>query len=247
MARRPRPTVIPSRISATSTKSVITSAVKNWPTTSAATRAMVIDSSMVIRRARRFSTASLKIGYPPISVAPRPMTLKAANGSQTRSQTAAAATATNATRTRSARSTAAAGCSIAVSVTGCSFQVGLDHVDQLLRGFRLGRGGVAIGVDYMEADVALDHLGHEAVHCAPRRGDESHGGATLRFLPEGAFHGLDLYAGTPDRVEQLGLVTDEMSHGGALAGVHILYPGWYITTSTLPRSRAGNAESAPVC
>src|SRR6266849_5470426 len=177
MARRPRPTVSPSRISATSTKSVITSAVKNWPTTSAATRAMVIDSYMVIRRARRFSTASLKIGYPPISVAPRPMTLRAATGSQTRSQTAAAAAATNATRTRSARSTAAAGRSIAVSLIGCSLHVGLDHVDQLLPGFRLGGRGVAIGVDHVEADVGLDHLGHEAVHRAPGRGDQSHGGA----------------------------------------------------------------------
>src|SRR5579864_3616723 len=210
MARRPRSTVSPSRISATSTNSVITSAVKNSPMTRAAASAMVIESSIVILRAARFSAASLKIGYPPMSAAARPITLTEGNGSHTRNQTAAAATATRATRARSAASTPGP---VGVSLTRCSFQVGLHHVDQLLGRVRLSGGRVAIGVDQVEADMALHHLGHEAVHRAPCCGDEPHGGAALRFRFEGTLHGLDLAADAADPVEQLGLVADEMSHG----------------------------------
>ena len=50
IALRPRPTVRPSRTSATRTKSVMTRAVKNSPIAAAATMAIVIDSSIVMRR-----------------------------------------------------------------------------------------------------------------------------------------------------------------------------------------------------
>jgi hypothetical protein len=56
---------MPSSTSATSTNSVITRAVKNSPIAAAATIAMLMESSMVIRRATMFSAASLKIGQPP--------------------------------------------------------------------------------------------------------------------------------------------------------------------------------------
>ena len=69
IAFRPRPTVRPSSTSATSTNRVMTSAVKNSPMAAPATMAMVIDSSIVMRRLMMFSTASLKIGQPPISEA----------------------------------------------------------------------------------------------------------------------------------------------------------------------------------
>jgi hypothetical protein len=62
MARRPRPTVNPSSISAARTNAVMTKAVKNSPIASAEARAMVIDSSIVIRRSTMFSNASLKMG-----------------------------------------------------------------------------------------------------------------------------------------------------------------------------------------
>ena len=62
MARRPRPTVIPSKISAISTNTVISSAVKNSPMTEAATSAIVMESSIVMRRLRRSAIASLKDG-----------------------------------------------------------------------------------------------------------------------------------------------------------------------------------------
>ena len=67
----------------------------------AATMAIVIDSSIVMRRSRRFSKASLRIGQPPIR---RPSDADHAdrgNGSQTRNQTAAAASATTAMRAAS--------------------------------------------------------------------------------------------------------------------------------------------------
>ena len=57
----PRETVMPSSTSATSTKSAMTSAVKNSPIAAAATIAIVIDNSIVMRREIRFSNASLKI------------------------------------------------------------------------------------------------------------------------------------------------------------------------------------------
>jgi hypothetical protein len=53
-ARRPRETLMPSRTSATSTNSVMTRAVKNSPIAAAATIAMLMESSMVIRRATMF-------------------------------------------------------------------------------------------------------------------------------------------------------------------------------------------------
>src|SRR6266436_4133836 len=75
---------MPSSTSATSTKSVMTRAVKNSPIAAAATIAMLMDSSMVIRRAAMFSAASLKIGQPP-TVTPRtPRTLTLASGSHRR-------------------------------------------------------------------------------------------------------------------------------------------------------------------
>ena len=101
MAVRPRETVRFSNTSATSTKSVMTRAVKNWPMAAAATMAMTIESSMVIRRARIFSSASAKIGQPPITMPTSPMRLKAENGSQRRSPTATAARATKTMRTAS--------------------------------------------------------------------------------------------------------------------------------------------------
>ena len=101
MARRPRPTVSPSSTSAARTKAVMIKAVRNSPMTSAATRAMVMESSIVIRRSRMLCQASRKIGQPPPIVPIKPIRLTRGNGSQARSHTAAAAAATNAIRARS--------------------------------------------------------------------------------------------------------------------------------------------------
>ena len=64
-----------SNTSATSTNKVMTSAVKNSPIAAAATIAIVIDSSMVMRRSTIFSKASLTIGQPPIANPRTPITL----------------------------------------------------------------------------------------------------------------------------------------------------------------------------
>ena len=68
MAPLPRPTVMPSMISAMSTNTVISRAVKNSPIAEAATKAMVMDNSMVIRPLNRSANASLKMGNPPIRI-----------------------------------------------------------------------------------------------------------------------------------------------------------------------------------
>jgi len=104
LALRPRPTVNPSSTSATRTKSVMTRAVKNSPIAAAAAMAIVIDSSIVMRRSTMFSKASFRIGQPPIRRPTMPMTLTAGNGSQIRNHTAAAATATSAIRAASVHS-----------------------------------------------------------------------------------------------------------------------------------------------
>lgn len=70
----------------------------------AAPMAIVIDSSMVIRRARRASKASFEMGYIPRSAATIPMTLTLGKGSHTRNHTAPHASATNAIRSMSAGS-----------------------------------------------------------------------------------------------------------------------------------------------
>ena len=76
------------------TKSAMTNAVKSSPMTRAAASAMVMDSSIVIPRSRRFLKASLKIGQPPIKAVRTPITLTRGNGSHNRNQTAVAPNAT---------------------------------------------------------------------------------------------------------------------------------------------------------
>ena len=101
MARLPRPTVMPSKISAISTNTVISSAVKNSPMAEAATSAMVIESSIVMRGCSRSATASLKMGYPPIRTpANARMSIPLTRGT-TRSQTRTSRTATKPTRAHS--------------------------------------------------------------------------------------------------------------------------------------------------
>jgi hypothetical protein len=63
--------------------------------------AMLMESSMVIRRATMFSAASLKIDHPPTITPKTPITHTLVSGSQTRNHTAAAAKATNAMRAAS--------------------------------------------------------------------------------------------------------------------------------------------------
>jgi len=87
-----------------STNSVMMSAVKNSEIAAAAMMAMDIESSIVMRLAKRFSSASLKIGQPPMRRPATPIRLMRGKGSHTRHQTAAAATATSAIRSISGHS-----------------------------------------------------------------------------------------------------------------------------------------------
>jgi len=79
-------------------------ALSPGPLMAAATMAIDIESSIVIRFAMRFSRASLKIGQPPASRPVTPMMLKVVNGSHTRHQTHPAAAATRAMRSISGHS-----------------------------------------------------------------------------------------------------------------------------------------------
>src|SRR5258708_2966182 len=163
-------------------------AVKNSPMARAAPRAIVIESSIVILRSRRFWSASLKMGYPPTTVATSPTMLTRGKGSQRRNQTAPAASATKAIRARSDHSrpwSPPSSCScgrsevcVATSrplMSGCLsvfpqlLQVGPDDVDDPLGLFgSLGAGrGACEGV---HPEVLLHELCHEAVHRSVRHG-----------------------------------------------------------------------------
>ena len=80
------------------------SAVKNWPIAAAATMAIVMESSIVMRRSRTFSNASLRMGQQPTRRPAMPITLTAGNGSQSLNHTATAASATKAMRAASGQS-----------------------------------------------------------------------------------------------------------------------------------------------
>ena len=95
--------------SASSTKKTITTAGKNSPIDNAARSAIVIESSIVMRRARTFSTASRKIGNPPASVATSAMALAENPPRHDHAHTTAAAT--SAIRSRSADETFPPSCS----------------------------------------------------------------------------------------------------------------------------------------
>src|SRR5882757_1007721 len=77
------------------------SAVKYSEMAAAATIAMAIDSSIVIRFAAVLPAASLKIGHPPIRTPNAPTKLTLADGSHKWNQTAAALSATSPIRTAS--------------------------------------------------------------------------------------------------------------------------------------------------
>ncbi len=72
------------------TKSAMTRAVKNSEMAAAAIMAIDVDSSIIIRLANRFSTASLKIGQPPITRPATPMMLTGETGSESGNHTHAA-------------------------------------------------------------------------------------------------------------------------------------------------------------
>jgi hypothetical protein len=73
------------------------------------------------------------------------------------------------------------------------FQVRTDDVDQVVSGLPLLglRPGAA---ECVIADVACEHLGHEAVHGAARGGDQAQHVAALRFVVERACERVDLTA-----------------------------------------------------
>jgi len=82
---------------------VMTRAVAYSEIAAAATIAIAIESSIVTRRAARFSALFLKIGHPPIATPAAPIRLMLANGSHRWSHTAAALSATTAIRAASAQ------------------------------------------------------------------------------------------------------------------------------------------------
>lgn len=99
-ASRPRSIERSSRISAASTKAVITSAVTHSPIAAAATIAISMDSSMLIRRLRTSSHASRRTGQHPTT---RPIT--ASSGTSGHGHLAPSATAIVQAATKSVRAT----------------------------------------------------------------------------------------------------------------------------------------------
>src|SRR4029077_7582890 len=102
-----------------------------------------------------------------------------------------------------------------------SLQVSLHRLDQFLGAAR--PLGVLRRVDDVEADMILDHFGHQAVHGAARGDDQmQHRGAALLVL-ERALDRLDLAAHAADPVEQLDLLDFGVRHGR-----HAPYIGWWV-------------------
>ena len=138
---------------------------------SAATSASVIDSSIVMRRLRRFSHASWKMGKPPMSVA--------ANASQSRDiqlrhQPVKLATITAAISASRTYSATPPSCSCADSCSSCcrrcgrvlnradgSFEIAPDDANDFLGRFLLSRSRFVFRVEDVELDVVFDDFRHE--------------------------------------------------------------------------------------
>jgi hypothetical protein len=74
-------------------------------------------------------------------------------------------------------------------------------------------GRAVVGVHDVEADVALDHLGHEALDGPVAGGDGVQDGRAVLLLVNGLLDAFDLTPDAADAVEQFLLVADGVGHG----------------------------------
>jgi len=90
-------------------------------------------------------------------------------------------------------------------------QIGAHQVDQVLG--QIG-GNLLLGaVDKMEADVRLQHFGHQAVHASADGGQEHQLISAVFVARERALHGVELAAQFFYALQQLGFFPILMGHG----------------------------------
>jgi len=82
------------------------------------------------------------------------------------------------------------------------FEVGAHKVDQVLGQLW---GNLLLGsVDQMEADVRLQHFGHQAVDASTNRGQQHQLISAILIARERALHGIELAAHFSHTLQQLG-------------------------------------------
>jgi DNA-binding FrmR family transcriptional regulator len=114
----------------------------------------------------------------------------------------------------------------------------VNDFDELIRGVRIKRSRVLLGIDKMRADVVLDHLRHQAGDRTADAGDHMHDALALGFLGERALDRLDLTFDATDAGEQLFLFPDGMAHCDNIAYPpilcnHLSHPPWGDTVSAM--------------
>ena len=96
-----------------------------------------------------------------------------------------------------------------------SANVRLHHIHEFLRRPRLGGGGPTVRVHHVVADVALNDLGHEAVHGTPRCRYEAHDIGTILLVLKRALDGLHLTDEALGTSDQFSFVSDSVRHGSS--------------------------------
>ena len=84
----------------------------------------------------------------------------------------------------------------------------MDDFDELLGGIRLARIGIAVEGRQILPHVFLQHLGHQAIDRAARRGDALEEVRTARFAGKRTFDRVHLTAQPAHPVDQTALVAE---------------------------------------
>jgi len=96
---------------------------------------------------------------------------------------------------------------------GASLQIGMHHIDQLVRGVRIECARILLRVDEVGADVVLDDLSHQAGNAAADASDHMHDALAFHLVGEGALDCFNLAADASNAGQQLLFLFDRMRHG----------------------------------
>jgi hypothetical protein len=86
---------------------------------------------------------------------------------------------------------------------------------------------MVVWIDNMKSDVALDHLGHQAVYGAAASGHRVQNIRTIGVVRKRPFDGGYLPLDAPNPVQQLFFVANDVGQLDNLSFSMIIYPGWY--------------------
>jgi len=102
-----------------------------------------------------------------------------------------------------------------------SSQIALDEVDELLGCLGLSGRGASVWIHYVEAHVALDDFGHEAIDGPTARRDRLQDRRALLLIDERLLDAVDLPSNTPNAIDELLLVPDRVRHSPSILPVSI--------------------------